>query len=84
MSYKDDVLISFIKYIIIILQEVFKMNDLKTVDAVFFILIIAIIALSVVVYFLLPVFNKKKYEQARAQLSEREKIYYENKKGHQE
>ena len=60
------------------------MNDLKTVDAVFFILIIAIIALSVVVYFLLPVFNKKKYEQARAQLSEREKNYDENKKGHQE
>ncbi|MCR5786859.1 MAG: hypothetical protein K6G28_04090 [Acholeplasmatales bacterium] len=60
------------------------MNTLKSIDIIFFAIILVIIVASIGIYFLIPVLNKKKYEQARAQLSERERIYFENKTGSEE
>lgn len=56
------------------------LNELKTVDIVFFIVCAALIAAIVGVYFLIPVLNKKQYEEQRENLRKREEAFKVNKK----
>ena len=52
---------------------------IKSVDIIFFVILLAIILLCVGIYFLIPVLNKKRYAQARADLERRENAYYANR-----
>ncbi len=54
------------------------LNSLKQVDIIFFIVLGAIIALCVIVYFLIPVFNKKQYKEQRENLKKREVAFKSN------
>lgn len=45
---------------------------MKDADIIFFSILAAIVVASVLIYFLIPVFNKKKYKQAREALAARE------------
>lgn len=56
------------------------LNELKPVDIVFFIVCAALIAAIVGVYFLIPVLNKKQYEEQRENLRKREEAFKVNKK----
>ena len=47
-------------------------NTLPRVDQVFFIVIGAIIAICILIYFLIPVINKKQYQEMRDNLNKRE------------
>ncbi len=49
-----------------------KLNPLKDIDKVFFIVIAVIVAVAVAIYFLIPVFNKKQYQERRDNLRMRE------------
>ncbi len=60
------------------------LNELKTVDIVFFIVCAALIAAIVGVYFLIPVLNKKQYEEQRENLRKREEAFKVNKKTNSE
>ncbi len=60
-----------------------KLNDLKTVDVVFFIVCAALIGIAVGVYFLIPVFNKKQYQEQRDNLRKREQAFKSNIALHQ-
>lgn len=55
-------------------------NNLKPVDIVFFIVCIAIVAIGVGIYFLIPVFNKKQYQEQRDNLRKREEAFKSNVK----
>lgn len=55
-------------------------NPLKTVDIVFFIVCVAIVAIGVGIYFLIPVFNKKQYQEQRDNLRKREEAFKANAK----
>ena len=48
------------------------LNSLPTVDIVFFVLLGVIIALCVGIYFLIPVINRKQYQEMRDNLNKRE------------
>ena len=54
------------------------LNPLQTVDKWFFIVCAAIIAIIVIVYFLIPVFNKKQYKEQRDNLKKREIAFKSN------
>lgn len=54
------------------------LNPLNQTDVVFFIVIAAIIALCVAVYFLIPIFNKKQYKELRDNLKNREVAFKSN------
>lgn len=56
------------------------LNTLGNVDIVFFIICAVIIAAIVGVYFLIPVLNKKQYEEQRANLKKREEAFKVNQK----
>lgn len=53
-------------------------NSLGPVDIAFFIVCAAIIAIAVGVYFLIPVFNKKQYQEQRDNLRKREEAFKSN------
>lgn len=53
-------------------------NKLKDVDKAFFIICAVIIVLIVAVYFLIPVFNKKFYQEQRDNLHKREAAFKSN------
>ncbi len=53
-------------------------NELKPVDIVFFIICVAIVAIGIGVYFLIPVFNKKQYQEQRDNLRKREEAFKSN------
>ena len=53
-------------------------NSLKTTDIVFFIVLAVIVAVCVAFYFLIPVFNKKQYQEQRENLKKREKTFKAN------
>lgn len=55
-------------------------NQLKVVDIVFFIVCVAIVAIGVGIYFLIPVFNKKQYQEQRDNLRKREEAFKSNAK----
>lgn len=54
------------------------LNSLSDVDTAFFIICAVIIALIVAVYFLIPVFNKKLYQEQRDNLKKREAAFKSN------
>ena len=54
------------------------LNSLKDVDIAFFIVCAAIIVIIVAVYFLIPVFNKKLYQEQRDNLHKREAAFKSN------
>ncbi len=54
------------------------LNPLNTTDIVFFIVLAAIVALCIGVYFLIPVFNKKQYKELRDNLKKREAAFKSN------
>lgn len=53
-------------------------NQLKAVDIAFFIICAVIIALGVGIYFLIPVLNKKQYQEQRENLRKREEAFKSN------
>lgn len=54
------------------------LNPLGSVDIIFFVVIGALIALAVAIYFLIPVFNKKQYKEQRENLKKREASFKAN------
>lgn len=56
------------------------LNSLGSVDIVFFIICAVLIVAIVGVYFLIPVLNKKQYEEQRENLRKREEAFKVNKK----
>lgn len=54
------------------------LNPLGSVDIIFFVVIGALIALAVAIYFLIPVFNKKQYKEQRENLKKRETSFKAN------
>ena len=54
------------------------LNSPKQVDIIFFIVLGAIVALCVIFYFLIPVFNKKQYREQRENLKKREVAFKSN------
>ncbi len=61
------------------IRNLLLLNGLKSVDVGFFIGCGVVIALIVAVYFLIPVFNKKQYEEQRENLRKRENAFKSNK-----
>lgn len=57
-----------------------SLNQLKKTDIIFFVCCAVAIALAVAVYFLIPVFNKKQYQEQRDNLRKREEAFKANKK----
>lgn len=53
-------------------------NTLKPVDVVFIIVCVAIVAIAVGIYFLIPVLNKKQYKEQRDNLRKREEAFKSN------
>ncbi len=60
------------------MTELLALNSLKQVDIIFFIALGAVIALCVIFYFLIPVFNKKQYREQRENLKKREVAFKSN------
>ncbi len=54
------------------------LNTLNPIDIVFFIVCAVIIAAVVGVYFLIPVINKKQYQEQRENLKKREEAFKSN------
>ncbi len=54
------------------------LNPLNQTDIIFFIVLAAIVAVCVGVYFLIPVFNKKQYKELRDNLAKREAAFKSN------
>ena len=58
-----------------------ELNDPNPVDIVFFVIIGVVIAICIAIYFLIPVINKKQYQEMRDNLSKREVAFKANLKG---
>lgn len=57
-----------------------ELNQLPTVDIVLFAVLGGLIALCVAIYFLIPVINKKQYQEMRDNLKKREVAFKSNLK----
>lgn len=55
-------------------------NQLKKTDIIFFVCCGAAVALAVAIYFLIPVINRKQYQEQRDNLAKREEAFKANKK----
>lgn len=62
------------------INNLLLLNKLKPVDVGFFVGCAVVIALIVAVYFLIPVFNKKQYQEQRENLKKREAAFNANRK----
>ena len=58
-----------------------ELNTLQAVDIIFFVVIVALVALCVGIYFLIPLINKKQYQEMRDNLNKREVAFKANFKG---
>ena len=58
-----------------------EFNDPNPVDIIFFVIIGIVIAICVAIYFLIPVINKKQYQEMRDNLNKREVAFKANLKG---
>jgi len=56
----------------------FLLNSLGMHDIIFFSAIGALIAICIILYFLIPVLNKKKYKEAREEYKKREEVFRNN------
>ena len=54
------------------------LNSLSATDLIFFIILGVMLALCVAVYFLIPVINKKQYQEQRENLKKREEAFHAN------
>lgn len=54
------------------------LNPIPVTDLILFIMIGVIVAIAVAVYFLIPVFNKKQYQEQRDNLHKREAAFKAN------
>lgn len=59
---------------------IFKPNDLKQTDIIFFVICVLVVVLSVSLYFLMPLFKHKEYEERRKNLRQREEAFYASKR----
>ena len=57
------------------------LNSLGAVDIAFFVACAVIIVACIAVYFLIPIFNKKQYQEMRDNLNKREVAFKANFKG---
>ena len=55
--------------------KILAANTLPLADIILFVALGAIVAISVAVYFLIPVFNKKQYQEQRDNLRKREESF---------
>lgn len=55
-------------------------NQLKSTDIIFFVCCAVAVALAVAIYFLIPVINRKQYQEQRDNLAKREEAFKANKK----
>ncbi len=62
------------------LGHLLALNSLNTTDIIFFIVLGVIIVLCIVVYFLIPLINKKQYKEMRENLKKREAAFKSNVK----
>ena len=60
--------------------KLLAINPLKSVDIWLFVILGIIIAICVAVYFLIPVLNKKQYQEQRDNLKKREESFKANAK----
>ena len=60
------------------------LNDLPTTDVVMFVVLGLIVAAIVAVYFLMPVINKKQYQEMRDNLAKREIAFKTNATSNEE
>lgn len=65
---------------VVMIKNLLLLNELGPVDIGFFVACAVIIVLIVAVYFLIPVFNKKQYQEQRENLKKREDAFKSNKK----
>ncbi len=56
-----------------------KLNELPLTDIILFIVLAAIIVIAIAIYFLIPVFNKKQYQEQRDNLRKREAAFHSNR-----
>lgn len=56
------------------------LNPLNSTDIIFFIVLAVIVVLCIAVYFLIPVINKKQYQEMRDNLKKREAAFRSNVK----
>lgn len=56
----------------------FLLHGFKTVDIWFFVICAIIIVLIVIIYFLIPVFKRKQFAEARKNLARRETLFRQN------
>ena len=54
------------------------LNPLSQTDIIFFVVLAAIVVLCIVVYFLIPIINKKQYKELRDNLQKREAAFKSN------
>lgn len=59
---------------------VIKLNSLKQADIIFFVICVLVVVVSVSLYFLMPVFKHKQYEERRKSLRQREEAFYASKR----
>lgn len=57
----------------------FLFNNLPRVDKIFFLIIAAIAVIAVIIYFLIPVFKRKQYQEQIDNLHEREEAFNKNR-----
>lgn len=62
------------------IKNLLLLNTLGPIDIIFFVVCAAIVVVIVAVYFLIPVFNKKQYQEQRENLKKREDAFKSNKK----
>lgn len=62
------------------IKNLLLLNPLGPVDIGFFVACAVIVVLIIAVYFLIPVFNKKQYQEQRENLKKREEAFKSNTK----
>ena len=58
--------------------KLLALNTLTSTDRVFFIILALIVVIIIAIYFLIPVFNKKQYQEQRENLKKREEAFKTN------
>ena len=62
--------------------DLLALNPLSGTDTAFFIILAVIVVAIVAIYFLIPVFNKKQYQEQRDNLKKREAAFKANLQDH--
>ncbi len=62
------------------LRSLLALNPLSSTDIIFFVVLGVLVVLCIVAYFLIPVINKKQYQEMRDNLKKREAAFQSNVK----